>query len=244
MTSRTLFAWVASALIHASVLVTVGALTLAGGRPSKPGVTEMVVNLSAPPAEKPAAPPAPAKPEPAPKPEPKPKPKVKPKPKPVAKPKPEPKPEPEPEPVVAKSDVVEEQDTQEDAESEQAAASQTQQVGAKGMAGDPGEGVHQSGDDESDLLKYKAKVRNTIVYNKQYPHRARMRRQQGTVNVSFWVNASGRAENVTLEESSGSRILDRATKELISRLRFDKPPSSLAPPIRFTLPVDYNLGST
>jgi protein TonB len=93
MTSRTLFAWVASVLIHASVLVTVGALTLAGGRPSKPGVTEMVVNLSAPPAEKPAAPPAPAKPEPAPKPEPKPKPKVKPKPKPVAKPKPEPKPD-------------------------------------------------------------------------------------------------------------------------------------------------------
>ena len=92
-------------------------------------------------------------------------------------------PEPEPEPVVAKSDVVEEQDTQEDAESEQAAASQTQQVGAKGMAGDPGEGVHQSGDDESDLLKYKAKVRNTIVYNKQYPHRARMRRQQGTVTA-------------------------------------------------------------
>ena len=50
MNSRTLFAWVASALIHASVLVTVGALTLAGGRPAQPGVTEIAINLSAPPA--------------------------------------------------------------------------------------------------------------------------------------------------------------------------------------------------
>ena len=71
MKSRTLFAWVISALIHASVLVTVGALTLAGGRPAKPGVTEMVVSL-APPAEKPAAPPAPAKAAPAPTPKPEP----------------------------------------------------------------------------------------------------------------------------------------------------------------------------
>ena len=221
MTSRTLFAWVASALIHASVLVTVGALTLAGGRPSKPGVTEMVVNLSAPPAEKPAAPPAPAKPEPA------------------------PKPEPEPEPVVAKSDVVEEQDTQEDAESEQAAASQTQQVGAKGMAGDPGEGVHQSGDTENALNKYLAKVRDTIDYNKQYPHRARMRRQEGTVKVSFWINAAGRAEKVAVVESSGSRILDRATQELVSRLRFDAPPKDLdSIPVEILAPVDYDLSNS
>jgi len=248
MTSRTLFAWVASALIHASVLVTVGALTLAGGRPSKPGVTEMVVNLSAPPAEKPAAPPAPAKPDPAPKPEPKPKPKpkpkVKPKPKPVAKPKPEPKPEPEPEPVVAKSDNVKEQNTQEDTESEQA-ASQTQPVGAKGMAGDPGEGVHQSGDTENALNKYLAKVRDTIDYNKQYPHRARMRRQEGTVKVSFWINAAGRAEKVAVVESSGSRILDRATQELVSRLRFDAPPKNLdSIPVEILAPVDYDLSNS
>ena len=244
MTSRTLFAWVASVLIHASVLVTVGALTLAGGRPSKPGVTEMVVNLSAPPAEKPAAPPALAKPEPAPKPEPKPKPKVKPKPKPVAKPKPEPKPEPEPEPVVAKSDNVKEQNTQEDTESEQA-ASQTQPVGAKGMAGDPGEGVHQSGDTENALNKYLAKVRDTIDYNKQYPHRARMRRQEGTVKVSFWINAAGRAEKVAVVESSGSRILDRATQELVSRLRFDAPPKDLdSIPVEILAPVDYDLSNS
>ena len=245
MKSRTLFAWVISALIHASVLVTVGALTLAGGRPAKPGVTEMVVSL-APPAEKPAAPPAPAKaaPAPTPKPEPKPKPKVKPKPKPVAKPKPEPKPEPSPEPVVAKKEKKTEQETREKNDSEQA-ASQPQQVGAKGMAGDPGEGVHQSGDTENALNKYLAKVRDTIDYNKQYPHRARMRRQEGTVKVSFWINAAGRAEKVAVVESSGSRILDRATQELVSRLRFDAPPKDLdSIPVEILAPVDYDLSNS
>jgi protein TonB len=146
---------------------------------------------------------------------------------------------------VAKSDVVEEQDTQEDAESEQAAASQTQQVGAKGMAGDPGEGVHQSGDTENALNKYLAKVRDTIDYNKQYPHRARMRRQEGTVKVSFWINAAGRAEKVAVVESSGSRILDRATQELVSRLRFDAPPKDLdSIPVEILAPVDYDLSNS
>lgn len=244
MSSRTLFAWVASALVHVSVLVTVSAFTLAGGRPAKPGVTEMVVNLSAPPAEKPAAPPAPAKlkpaPKPEPKPKPKPKPKVKPKPKPVAKAKPEPKPEPtpDPEPVVTKR---EETDILDESDSDQA-ASQIQQVGARGMAGDPGKGVHQTGDTENALNKYLATVRNTIDYNKQYPHRARMRRQQGTVKVSFMINASGRAENVAVVESSGSRILDRATRELVSRLRFDTPPKNLKSiPVEVIAPVDYSL---
>lgn len=245
MTSRTVFAWVASALIHASVLITVGALTLAGGRPAKPGVTEMVINLSAPPAEKPAAPPAatPPKPAPTPEPKPKPKPKVKPKPKPVVKPKPDPKPvpTPEPEPKVTKT---EEQDTLKESDAEQA-ASQNQEIGAKGIAGDPGKGVHQSGDTENALNQYLAKVRDTIDYNKQYPHRARMRRQQGTVKVSFWINASGRAENVSVIESSGSRILDRATRELVSRLRFETPPKDLdSIPVEVIAPVNYNLSNS
>ncbi|MED5388151.1 MAG: TonB family protein [Pseudomonadota bacterium] len=245
MTSRTVFAWVASALIHASVLITVGALTLAGGRPAKPGVTEMVINLSAPPAEKPAAPPAatPPKPAPTPEPKPKPKPKVKPKPKPVVKPTPEPEPvpTPEPEPKVTKT---EEQDTLKESDAEQA-ASQNQEIGAKGIAGDPGKGVHQSGDTENALNQYLAKVRDTIDYNKQYPHRARMRRQQGTVKVSFWINASGRAENVSVIESSGSRILDRATRELVSRLRFETPPKDLdSIPVEVIAPVNYNLSNS
>ena len=72
-----------------------------------------------------------------------------------------------------------------------------------------------------------------------------MRRQQGTVKVSFMINASGRAENVAVVESSGSRILDRATRELVSRLRFDAPPKDLKSiPVEVIAPVDYNLSNS
>ena len=239
MKPRNLTAWIVSILVHVSVLVTVGAMTLAGGRPAKPGVSEIAINLSAPPAPKAAAP----TPQPKAQPAPQPKPKPKPKPKPVAKPKPEPKPEPVPEPQVAETEPAE---TPDENVNEEASAQPLTQ-GAKGMAGDPGEGVHQSGDTENALNKYLAKVRDTIDYNKQYPHRAKMRRQQGTVKVSFVINASGRAEQVEITASSGSRILDRATKELVSRLRFDAPPKELdssSVPVKVIAPVDYDLSNS
>lgn len=234
-------AWIISILVHVSVLVTVGAMTLAGGRPAKPGVSEIAINLSAPPAPKPAAP----APQPKAQPAPQPKPKPKPKPKPVAepKPKPEPKPEPVPEPQVAETSPAETEDKNADED----VSAQPLTQGAKGMAGDPGKGVHQSGDTENALNKYLAKVRDTIDYNKQYPHRAKMRRQQGTVKVSFVINASGRAEQVEITESSGSRILDRATRELVARLRFDAPPKELdsgSVPVKVIAPVDYDLSNS
>ena len=241
MKPRNLTAWIVSILVHVSVLVTVGAMTLAGGRPAKPGVSEIAINLSAPPAPKTAPKSIPPKAQPAPQPRVKPKHKPKPTAKPKPKPKPEPKPEPAPQPQVAETTATktENEDTHEEA------SAQPLTQGAKGMAGAPGKGVHQSGDTENALNKYLAKVRDTIDYNKQYPHRAKMRRQQGTVKVSFVINASGRAEQVKITKSSGSRILDRATQELVSRLRFDAPPKELdsSLPVHVIAPVNYDLSN-
>ncbi|WP_372654233.1 energy transducer TonB [Alcanivorax borkumensis] len=241
MKPRNFTAWIVSILVHVSVLVTVGAMTLAGGRPAKPGVSEIAINLSAPPAPKTAPKSIPPKAQPAPQPRVKPKPKPKPTAKPKPKPKPEPKPEPAPQPQVAETTATktENEDTHEEA------SAQPLTQGAKGMAGAPGKGVHQSGDTENALNKYLAKVRDTIDYNKQYPHRAKMRRQQGTVKVSFVINASGRAEQVKITKSSGSRILDRATQELVSRLRFDAPPKELdsSLPVHVIAPVNYDLSN-
>ena len=78
MKPRNLTAWIVSILVHVSVLVTVGAMTLAGGRPAKPGVSEIAINLSAPPAPKTAPKSIPPKAQPAPQPRVKPKPKPKP----------------------------------------------------------------------------------------------------------------------------------------------------------------------
>lgn len=238
MNKRTLTAWGLSIVIHASVLITVGALTLAGGRPTQPGVTEMVINLSAPPAQAPAV-----APQPVAQPQPQPKPRVKPAPKPVAT-KPQPKPEPRPEPV--KEQV--EQETaavNQPQDNRQQTSSQDQQQGARGIAGDPGKGADQSGQHDTLLKRYLATVRNTIEDNKQYPHRARMRRQEGTVKIRFAINAKGLTERVELTNSSGSRILDRATLELLSRLRFEAPPRELDNiPVNITVPVDYSLNNS
>ena len=59
--------------------------------------------------------------------------------------------------------------------------------------------------------------------------------------------AGGFGEQVEITESSGSRILDRATKELVSRLRFDAPPKELdssSVPVHVIAPVDYDLSNS
>ncbi|EKF75805.1 ferric siderophore transport system periplasmic binding protein [Alcanivorax hongdengensis A-11-3] len=237
-----IIAWTLAILAHGALLITLGSMTLAGGRPSKPGVQEMTLNLAAQ-APAPKAAPQP-KPEPhhAPKPKPKPRPepvvKAKPKPKPV--PRETPKPEPRPAPQVAQKEP--EEKTPDNSEE---AATQSQPQGARGIAGDPGKGAHAKGNHDNLHDRYMAKVRNLIDRHKQYPSRARMRRQQGIVEISFVINANGRAENVAVHKSSGSRILDRAATQLVQRLHFDRPPVELDTiPVPVTAPLDYNLSNS
>ncbi|MAY12125.1 MAG: energy transducer TonB [Alcanivorax sp.] len=269
---RLILAWTLALLAHASLLLTIESLTLAGGRPARPGVQQAVtLNLAQKPTESAVstapepAPEAKPQPEPTPKPEPKPEPKPKPKPKPDPKPepkpkpkpkpepKPEPEPEPEPEPKPQPEPPPEPEPTPEPAprqgapadkvdEQTRVASGQQQPQGQKGIAGDPGKGVHRSGDHDNLLNRYLRKVRDTIEYNKEYPARARMRRQQGVVEVSFMLDSNGRAGDVTLKSSSDSRILDQQSVELVRRLRFPEPPAELAgEPISVTVPIHYTL---
>lgn len=258
---RLILAWSLAIAAHAVLLVGVGSMTLAGGRPAKPGQQQAVtLSLAQKPGDSPVATaPAPApkpEPEPEPKPEPKPKPKPKPEPKPEPKPKPkpkpEPKPEPEPEPKPEPQPEPEPEPQpepepaapaqQQDTETRTADQSQQQPQGQKGVAGDPGEGARQSGDHDNLLDRYLGKVRDIIEYNKEYPARARMRRQQGVVEVSFLLNGDGRAHDVTLVSGSDSRILDQQSLELVRRLRFPEPPPELASePISVTVPIHYSL---
>jgi len=62
------------------------------------------------------------------------------------------------------------------------------------------------------------------------------------VEVSFQLNGDGRALDVTLKNSSDSRILDQQSLELVRRLRFPEPPSELASErIKVTVPIRYSL---
>lgn len=241
--SRRIISWAIAIAAHAVLLISLGSLTLAGGRPAKPGAQRAVtLNLSAGPVQRAQAAPAPPKPEskPRPKPEPKAHPIPKSKPKPKPKPEPEqPKPEPEPQPAPAATPNT--QPTQ--GQDPRTAGQTSQSQGRKGIAGDPGQGAHRNGDHDNQMDRYLAKVRDTIEYNKVYPARARMRRQQGQVVIRFQVNADGRAEQVSLAGSSDSRILDQQSLDLVRRLRFPPPPSALAAngPIPVKIPIRYQL---
>ncbi|AGH80263.1 TonB family protein [Psychromonas sp. CNPT3] len=53
-----------------------------------------------------------------------------------------------------------------------------------------------------------------------YPHRARLRSQQGSVQVSFVVNSNGTTQDAKIIKSSGYRILDDAVLTFINNEKF------------------------
>lgn len=69
-----------------------------------------------------------------------------------------------------------------------------------------------------------------------YPHAARRRGMQGTVLLSVQVDAEGRTLGVTLKQSSGYALLDRAAQEAVSTWRF-VPASRGGRPVAATVEV-------
>jgi protein TonB len=65
----------------------------------------------------------------------------------------------------------------------------------------------------------------------EYPYLARQRRWQGVVWLLVEVSAAGRVDDLTVERSSGHRVLDRAAQRAVRRWRF-------SPATRLGLPVD------
>ena len=80
--------------------------------------------------------------------------------------------------------------------------------------------------DNSQLLlsQYLTTVKNKIQKQQRYPSAARRRRLQGTVEVSFQWDASGKLISHSIKRSSGQKILDGAAIQMIKR-------SSPLPPI-------------
>ena len=90
---------------------------------------------------------------------------------------------------------------------------------------------------------YKARLRQLIIANKRYPKRAKRRRQQGTVNISFLILANGTVTNIRAVKSSGHVILDdsaiKAIKQISGKLPFPKEINKKQWLI--TIPVTYQL---
>lgn len=208
--------WVMVSLaLHAVLLIGWGLGTLAGGQPQSPSASQSMTLLLAEPEPAPAEPEPEAEPEPAPEPEP------------VTETEPEPEPEPVPEPLPEPIPST-------------PPTPQPQTEPAAPQAAAPGPGADQAGDTDNELNRYRRALREAIERSKEYPAQAQLRGHEGTVEVAFEVSPKGRAENIRIIESSGSRLLDVATERLLQRLRLPTPPEDLeVGTIR--VPIDYYL---
>jgi len=91
--------------------------------------------------------------------------------------------------------------------------------------------------------QYQHHLWQLISQHKHYPPRARHKRQQGTVRISFVLLASGDIENIKILKSSGSRLLDQSAIHTIRQLSGQLPfPETLhRKQWAFTLPLVYAL---
>ncbi len=71
--------------------------------------------------------------------------------------------------------------------------------------------------------RYLAELRDAILDQRRYPQRARRLMQEGTVTISFLLLANGEIKEVSLEKSSGHRLLDNAAINSLKRLKKFKP---------------------
>jgi protein TonB len=65
---------------------------------------------------------------------------------------------------------------------------------------------------------YKDALNRAFEQNKHYPRRARRMHRQGLVKVSFTIEQSGKINNIHIEKSSGSIILDKAAIRTVKRI--------------------------
>lgn len=164
----------------------------------------------------------------------------KPKPKPVEKKPPEPekpkvvkKPEPEPqevtpEPLKPATQVAETSDAEEVAppqgdqgEYEEEDSGSGQMASAEAVSEVMGSGSLFSGPYSGGSTEvrdnYYAELAGWLERYKRYPRRARKRRQQGVVEVTFVINRQGQLLSQQVVGSSGYRLLDREASEMLER---------------------------
>ncbi|MCC1496666.1 energy transducer TonB [Alcanivorax sp. 1008] len=130
------------------------------------------------------------------------------------------------------------QESSEDS-TEETGDAQPQAVGGQTMGLS---GSSEDGANEDALARYKGIIHNRIQRLHRYPQQARLRNQQGTVEVTFNVAADGTIGDYRITSSSGSALLDRAAERLFSRLTLPAPdPSILGELTELTAPVTFTL---
>lgn len=91
--------------------------------------------------------------------------------------------------------------------------------------------------------EYLSRLQTWLRQHKEYPRRARFRRQEGTTFLRFVIDRDGRLRDYGIEKSSGHELLDRAVIDMIERSRPLPPiPSHLErSSLALTVPVQFVL---
>lgn len=156
----------------------------------------------------------PVEPELAPKPEPSREPPSEP----VPESQPEPVKEVKPEPVIKKKPENSTQPVNKPVAKPEASV-----TGAAGKSGTKNENNTGSGDNTAGgglpgiSKDYAATLLAWLERHKEYPRRARLRRQQGTVLLYFMVNRQGQVLDYRIKQSSGYSVLDDEVQRMIVR---------------------------
>lgn len=110
-----------------------------------------------------------------------------------------------------------------DPQAEQTAKAAPSTAGTEGRAGTAGgteTGSASSatgGGNPGQVADYMAQLQAWLERHKEYPRRAKLRRQEGTVLLYFVMNREGRVLEYRIRQRSGHASLDRAVEEMIER---------------------------
>ncbi len=118
-------------------------------------------------------------------------------------------------------------------------AARQQAGGARtGQVGNDGDQAQQTAWND-----YKQTVFQTINARQSYPKQARLRREEGVVEVRFRVQRDGRIGNFELIRKSKSKRLNRSAQDLFSELRLPEPTEVIHNklPATMTISLEYNL---
>jgi protein TonB len=94
-----------------------------------------------------------------------------------------------------------------------------------------------------DPARWQTKVVAWLNRHKRYPSAARSRGEEGTANVRFTIDSSGRVLSASIAKSSGSRLLDEAALDMVRRASpVPAPPAGIArSSITLGVPVSFQM---
>jgi len=154
--------------------------------------------------------------------------------------KPDPRPQPRPEQVEKKEPAQEPAPAQQLAHVEGAAGMAQTRSGAAAHA-DAG-AAGGGGGAPGARADYYALLRAHLERFKQYPRRARLRREEGTVELSLTIGRGGEVLAHDIIASSGSGRLDEAVSRMVADASPLPPPEQMAElPVTVRVPVDFSL---